>query len=519
MKKRLLTGTLVASCVGLLVYTAFYHKGVDVGVAQNHQNTHGDFKKYTPTNKATQIDAFKRLMENHAVADNTVVNTPAITTVPVESKYNQMLAVAGKVSYKEYNVASNAALRITNEETGTVLNIKPNTFVNELGELAEGNVHVSMREMHSAPQYFLSGLPMNGFESAGVIELNAVAEDGTALFIDNSKPVEVLMASAGVDENYNVYKLGESMNSWQLKNAGLKILSPALATKKKQTSNASVSLAPVKGKFHLFKKELAFKMQLNPQVFPEMQVYKDVEWVYIGKGSKSAGQKLLQDLTNPYGSRRRGNLFFNYWSDVKVFRSETGEHRMVFTNGNEKLEMAVEPRNMYGYRMNPEAMYNEYTTLMGTKGTKEVEKEVEEVDNTFNPANLPQGFTKVVRFTIDECGTWGLNRIVSYAYSLNTAITFTDENGTALNVAKLYQYDAALNTYQQIDLGSAFSMVYNTANTNVIFAVTGSNEVALLNRNAFTELVTKANAPYPLTAKLARKPINTMGDLVALFNS
>lgn len=517
MKKRLLTGTLVASCAGLLVYTAFYHKGVDVGIAQNHKNTHADFKKHTSTTKQKQVDVFTQLVENHKVAND---NTAAVVNVPVVNTPQpvKQLAVAANISYKQYSLDSNSAMRITNSQTGTTVSIKPNTFVNEYGEVAEGTVHIAMREMHGAPEFFLASMPLNGFESAGIIELNATADNGDPLFIDNHKPVEVLMASADVNTSYGVYKLGDNMNNWQLKNAGFKVLAPA-THKKKQFTESNVSIAAVKGGFHLFKKELCFKLQLNSVMFPEMAAYKDVVWVYTGKGAKSVSQKLLKDLANPYGSRRKGNLFFNYWSDVKVYRNaETGEHRMVFAYGDDKLDIAVKPENMYGYAINPEAMYNEYTAIASTKKVKEQDKVVEE-EQTFNPADLAPGFNNVARFVIDECGVWGINRKVHYGYSLNTSISFTDEAGNALNITKLYQYDPKFNTYQQIELGSVMSMWYNGANSNVIFAVTGSNEVALLNKKAFAELVAKANSSYQLSAKLNRRHIETMGDVVALFNS
>lgn len=519
MKKRLLTGTLVASCAGLLVYTAFYNKSVNIGVAQKHQNTNGQFKKYTATTKQKQVDVFTRLVENHMVADgdNTVavINTPIVAA---QAPQVAQLAVATKVAYKEYALASNSAMRITNAETGTVVNIKPNTFVNELGEVAEGTVRLSLREMHSAPEFFLASLPINGMESAGVIELNATDEKGEQLYIDNNKPVEVLMASTGADDNYNVYKLGDNMNSWHLKKAGLKMLNPT-PHKKKAVNDSQVYIAAVKGGFHLFKKELCYKLQVNSVVFPEMEAYKDIVWVYTGKHSKSIAEKLLKDLANPYGSRRRGNLFFNYWNGVKVIRNaETGEHRMVFTNGNDKLDIPVKPENTYGYKINADELYKNYTVLASTKKVKENDMQVEE-EETFNPADLAPGFTRMARFILDECGTWGLNRKVNYGYSLNAGINFTDENGNALNITKLYQYDANYNTYQKMDLNSVLSMWYSNPNSNVIFAVTGSNEVAVLNKKAFAELVIKANSSYQLTAKLTRKQINTMSDVVALFNS
>jgi hypothetical protein len=528
MKKHLLTGIFVAASAGLLVYTAFYNKGINGGAAERHQKNK-EFKSFVPTAKSNQYDVFNRFVRNqpeNAVVDNTNVavnnvtdNTTAyVNTLPLTGLV-QPLQIAG-LDFKQYAIESGLAQTITNAHTGTTLNIKPNSFVNEYGELAEGTVRVFMREMHSAPEFFMRGVPMNNIESAGMIELKAFDQNGEQLFLNNDKPVDVLMASNHNGPNYNVYTLNESTRSWQIKSAGLKSLKPETGKKKKQTEfDTNISLAPVRKGLHLFKSELRFKTYLNYRAYPEMEAYNNVEWVYTGKNAKQTQLDVMKDRTNPFGSRRKSGLLFNYWTDVKLSKDAQGQLHMVFTNGTEVVDITVKPENMYGHRINADAMFDDYTAALAKKTSKPTHTIIEDEEETFDPAILPQGFSTLNRFTIDELGIWGVNQTLTYEQKADMAVTFTDVEGNKLNTTVLYQYDKSLNTYQAITADKLLNMNYNTTGNNMLFAITGFNTVAVLNSKAFDELVVKANAGYPLLATMFIYNVSSATDVVALFNS
>ena len=204
MKKHLLTGFFVAASAGLLIYTAFYNKGINGGLAVKHQSKQ-EYKSFVPTAKSNQYEVFSKLFKNNAdeaAVDNTLVvldNIVADHTNDVASTVFPYTILAeplelAKVGFTEYTLSAGAAQTITTPETGTSLNIKANSFINEYGELAEGNLKLFMREMHSAPEYFMRGVPMNGFESAGMLELKAFDAEGNTLQLNSEKPVDVLMA-------------------------------------------------------------------------------------------------------------------------------------------------------------------------------------------------------------------------------------------------------------------------------------------------------------------------------------
>lgn len=528
MKKHILTGSFVAACVGLLYFTAFYNKSSNGEVASKHQ-TKADFKNFIPTAKNSQYDLFSRLVKNQpdAVVDNTYV---ADITVPLQqTSDNTSPAIAGngifepfsiaKVEFTEYQLAAAQAQVIRNAKTGTIINIQPNSFINEFGELAEGTVKVFMREMHTAPEYFMRGLPMNGYQSAGVIELKATTEDGQSLFLNNEKPIDVLMASANPTDNYAVYSVNESTRSWQLRNAHITHLKQAAQKKKVNEYDTNISLAAVRKGVHVFKHELRFKTQLNYRAYPEMEVFNNVEWVYTGKHAKKVRQNLLKDRSNPYGSRRGSGLLFNYWTDVKLTREDNGQYHMIFTNGPEVLNIPVKPEHIYGQSINPESLFNDYQAAYKVAKPENgaAQAMVEEVE-TFDPTSLPAGYTAVTRFSVSELGIWGLNQKIAYDQNTAFNISFTDEKGNCLSPTVFYQYNSALNTYQILKAEQLLSVNYNKG-YNILFTITGSNEVALLDNKSFGEMVAKSKEGYPLSAKLNRRMVQSKSDVVALFNS
>lgn len=525
MKKHILTGFLVALCGALVYYTSVYNRTLNGGVAQKH-NSGSQYKIYASTTKKNQYDVFKRLVDNKAeVVDNTSVVTDYITVADATDKASGLLLPLPALNNNNavaYNFPADEPRQLVNTKTGTKVNIQANSFVNELGELAEGVVTVSVREMHTAPEFFVAGMPMNGTESKGIIELNATDEQGNALYLNNEKPVEVLMASAGSTDGYNVFHLENTSKSWMLRKANMQQLKPAAPKVKKFSDyQTNISLAPIR-RGHQLKKELRFKMYLNKVAYPELSGFTEVEWVYTGKNARKVQPELMKDRSNPYGVRGKkgGSLLFNYWTNVTLNKDDNGQYHMIFTKENEKLDIPVKFENAYGRSVNTDAMYDDYKAGLALKQAKQKdETEDLAVEETYEPGDLAGGYTNVTKFTIDEMGVWGINREVKYAYTVNAPISFTDEEGNVINPVAFYHYDAALNTYQTIPVSQAFSIKYNSKGNNVIFAVTGANQVAVLRKGAFDEIVAKSNIGYPLTTKLVTREVKTMDDVDRLFNN
>jgi len=110
---------------------------------------------------------------------------------------------------------------------GSRLVIPSRAFMNDRGQLIEGNVDIQYREMHDYIDFFLSGIPMTYdsagqqyyLESAGMIELFAL-QDGKRINLAPGKRIEVELISeitvpnVNVSPRYNIYKLDTLSREW-----------------------------------------------------------------------------------------------------------------------------------------------------------------------------------------------------------------------------------------------------------------------------------------------------------------
>lgn len=112
--------------------------------------------------------------------------------------------------------------------SGSRLVIPAAAFVNDRGELVEGEVEIKYREYHDYIDFYLSGIPMTydsagttyNLESAGMMEIYA-EKDGQKVKFAPGKSIDVELHSAinapahlNVPPGYNIYKLDSEKRNW-----------------------------------------------------------------------------------------------------------------------------------------------------------------------------------------------------------------------------------------------------------------------------------------------------------------
>lgn len=112
-------------------------------------------------------------------------------------------------------------------ESGSKLVVPAAAFMNDRGQLVEGEVDIKYREFHDYIDFFLSGIPMvydsagvqYNLESAGMMEIYA-EQNGTRVQMVPGKSIDVELVSAvatnGIDipQGFNIYKLDEAARAW-----------------------------------------------------------------------------------------------------------------------------------------------------------------------------------------------------------------------------------------------------------------------------------------------------------------
>ncbi len=106
-------------------------------------------------------------------------------------------------------------------ETGTVLSIPENAFVDKEGNALTEPVHIKMQEFHSASDIFLSGITMhyeeNGvnesFESAGMFNIEGTC-NGKQIEVAEGKSLNLELASRTDDFSYDFFQLDTVTANW-----------------------------------------------------------------------------------------------------------------------------------------------------------------------------------------------------------------------------------------------------------------------------------------------------------------
>jgi len=134
---------------------------------------------------------------------------------------------SAKAEFASYKIDANQG-GVYNYRSGSRVVVPASAFVNDRGELVEGDVEIKYREFHDYVDFFLSGIPMTydsagvtyTLESAGMMEIYA-EKDGQKVRMAPGKTIDVELHSAinapahlNVPPDYNIYKLDDEKRNW-----------------------------------------------------------------------------------------------------------------------------------------------------------------------------------------------------------------------------------------------------------------------------------------------------------------
>lgn len=134
---------------------------------------------------------------------------------------------SAKPQFASYKINANEG-GVYEYRSGSRLVVPASAFINDRGELVQGEVEIKYREYHDYIDFYLSGIPMTydsagttyNLESAGMMEIYA-EKDGQKVKFAPGKSIDVELHSAinapahlNVPPNYNIYKLDSEKRNW-----------------------------------------------------------------------------------------------------------------------------------------------------------------------------------------------------------------------------------------------------------------------------------------------------------------
>lgn len=107
-------------------------------------------------------------------------------------------------------------------ESGTLIDIPADAFLNAEGQIVKEEVQLFYREYNTPESILLSGLPMDyntpegklPMQSAGMFEIRARTTKGEELFPNPDKLIEVNLISEHKEDNFNYYEMNDSTGEW-----------------------------------------------------------------------------------------------------------------------------------------------------------------------------------------------------------------------------------------------------------------------------------------------------------------
>jgi hypothetical protein len=386
--------------------------------------------------------------------------------------------------------------------SGSELHIPANAFLDKKGNVVNGPVHLRYREFHDVVDFFLSGIPMTydsagkqyQFESAGMLDIGAFRED-EVLYANVGKPITVEMASYRKDLRFNTYYLDSVERKWENKGKDFLISSPKGAVASPLLKlKAPVKANPVQQKF-----DIAFDKTL----FPELVVYDGVSF-QVSANEKSYDPKLAM----------------KEWDNVKIERNPDGVHYLVtFSDPGEVHSFLVEPVFAGTDYLRAKKLYEEKIKKyesMASSGKSTTDGKKRKMDSIYQSQYATvisvneqarrgprlksekqvTGDLVFRQFTLSRFGVWNSDCPQSLPQGKMIFACFTDLKKGKFDFDHVYLAERGRRAMFSYYPDRYEKISYNPEASNLIWAVTKDNKLAIFATEEFEKLKKDTDTSY-----------------------
>lgn len=445
------------------------------------------------------------------------------------------------VNYSNYTIESSKGGELAYGKTKII--IPSGAIVDENNKPVQGEVEIRYREFHDVVDFFVSGIPMTydsagntyHFESAGMMEILAY-KDKKPVFIHPDKKIEIRMASNYPGSHYNLYYLDTAAKNWEcrgkdevLEDVQKTQPSPSMpAIKDTIASEGSIEQKPVMVQMRiecekvkneiaeisktkpvepkkLNKKKYTFNIEVDPKEFPELSVYKNVQFE-VGDENKNFSSKMYKttwesaalsekekgisyNLSLTKGSEKHSFVVYpvfegkSYEDAMKTFKGKFEQYQVKLQERQEQEKKLQEEYEAKLKQMKEEAAARQKQYEEQMKRWKEEQASREKVAKTEN---------EVLRvFYANRFGVYNCDSPQMYPKGETIAAEFSNKDGARINTSRVYLAEKnrnAMFTYYA-GSGSAYERFkYNPSAKNMCWTITLDNKLAVYNYEDFAAI-------------------------------
>lgn len=459
---------------------------------------------------------------------------------------------------------------------GARLVVPTQAFMNDRGELIEGDVNLHYRELSDYVDFFLAGVPMTydsaggkyQLESAGMIEFYA-EKNGERVILAPGKVIQVeLVTEMYLPEgeqapDFNIYKLDTANRTWVYQEVThVQIIEDIAIASEDINNNNPVNALSNEFASNIAAIETAAAERLRAieaSVPAPAEPLKPVQKTGVSiELDITDGSVIVEDDPNtPEDENERlkqqykGTLWQiapntayderelqTTWESFRLRKLNNINYELICTRGSKTLKLIVNPvltgteyqRAMAKYeRDHAEWQKQMQAREAQLKGQKEaLQADIEQQKTTArqnfekNLANLGLDTDDIVtkkkvinRFAVDELGLWSCDRIISKAEQKLTG-KLQDQFGQKYDQHVAYLVDKKHNTVYRYYVTEENPVRFDDDSENLLWVVTNDNKVAILKPTDFKKVSQKQSKTVKLN--LLEQPIREEKDARAVLS-
>jgi hypothetical protein len=405
------------------------------------------------------------------------------------------------VAYKTFGIKPGKAEKIIIKESGTVIEIPANAFVDDKGNTVTEKVDINFREFHDAAEIIASGIPMHNpetgeyMETAGMFEIKGLCK-GKEIFIAPDKKIKINLASYNKGDRFDFFKLDEN-GRWETKQKKGKSQINLSRVEELKKIDSKINEKPIEPSKFDEKSKFVFNLDTRYIISPEQSVFRDVIWQFAGKAT---------DTDNP---ENMPYIFETKWTNIDI-KKEKSHYKLILSNYSKKVEIRVVPV----LKGNDYAIAKKDFDLK-IKEFQKIQKDLAQLQKMYEQQAEILRTYEISGFGIYNCDFWKGDSDIR----LEASIDFEKEFDYAekLGTVKFFLINnnrKAVVSFNIDKKGCIENFVFPSNEKNLLIAVLPGNSVAVFSSEDFKNLENKRKGDkVTLKMKTAEKTINAVEDI------
>lgn len=429
-----------------------------------------------------------------------------------------------------FNLTLNRDTLIVNNQLGgvfyhhnTKIIIPKNTFVDNNGELIQGNVEVTYKEFHTPIEAFVSGIPMTydsadtefHFETAGMFEIRGYHQHNSVMM---KEPIQIELASFQLGNSFNQYYFDEDLGNWNfIQKDEIKNRTTLTQEEKKkiqqEIEEIAINLTEIEKNKPTLKanNSICVKLELDSNEFPEFISLKDVLFE-VEEGDRLRYKKIT-------GTE---------WDDVKLIQKEESLELHIFKRFKKKV---IKVKPVYEGKSFETALIryqteNKKAIKSLTNKQKALSQQLNSFSNEVKYQASVEGFVTRL-FTINSFGIYNSDCPQRMPKGQLLAVEYLKKSESSqkdtLKLKNLYLVEENKNTLYT--LGPTSNLSYNPNNKCVLWGVTVDDKLVIYTSKEFEKIPLNYQDIFNLEMEVIEEDIFSEKQLIekleieVLFNS